>query len=1219
MASKKTNTLRGAGNVSDPEDRPFRICFVGSQCGKSSIIMRLLLNEFASQDDPTIEDSHYTEIEFEGQKLRIDLLDTAGNESYAYLYEKWFTWADGFVMVYSVASAFTFDMVPLYHERIRQFFKRTSKIPLVLVGTQTDRKENQEVINKEGQSLALKFNCLFEELSAKLSSQDDIKKLLCDLVTEIKQARKLEELQQINKQAGPKKKDAEKIVVSVDSARKIGSMSMTKKDAFKGWKKVWCALKDGIFYIFTQEKYYKMKTPTIAENLLYCSVKEVRPPKETKKDKHFYFELSRNPTAADPQPIQYFFQFDSEEEWLDWLNLLEYNIQLYQKKEADTKERLKYGSNESGAHALKSLQEIPENRSCADCGAENPDWLIDDIGAIVCVQCAGVHRGLRPDKAKHVKSVMLDSLGPEILQLAKIIGNSNVNRVYESAAPSGLIKPRSTDTRKEKQIWINAKYLEKRFIRKEEFPLPVLTLKSVLSHPVGKDTFHQFLKTEFSSENLDFWDQCEQLKSCPETEIEATTEAIYVRFLASGAADEVNIADQIKKEVQKNHEVKENMMKRDVFARAQGSIFELMEADSWKRYQHSEQVGKFNEFLREDQLAEKLWTSIMRNSVLEVNYWIAQGADVNWNHHKENKAALHLAALKSSVHIALLLILNGADLQAKDAEGHSATWFAEKGHRMEMINFLSKYVSDDIRQQKGLNTRATLRPRKQNDMPNLLVKFDSRFGLNNVLKDSDNEEKPAAEAATTSSLQSSTEQKQQVGSTPSSPTLSPNDSRKLGQSQKSEFKRLFSTTDLKQAGRLSKDQIKGSFVPKITAAEFDKIFSLADLDKDGMLDEEEFIIACALLDWRVRGTSNAEVGKADVLPDWVLTACLDRSVIVFPNGDIYIGGFNKEGVYHGRGKYIYSNGSSYSGLFANGQYNGWGIFIGANGDRYEGHFKDDKYHGKGKCLYSNSDSYTGEFFEGERHGNGVYEYSNGNRYEGAFRIGACHGRGTFTYTNGDKYEGEFVNGEYSTGMYHYANQDEYKGTFVDGKPDGKGVFIYSNGDKYEGEIRAGSRDGRGKYVQKNGNTYEGNYVGDMLHGLGSYEQQGNRYEGNFKFGKANGTGKFCSATGDVYEGEFQDDLFHGNGKCQYSDGSNHVGSYAKGKRQGEGKLTKANGDVFQGIFDNDMMVRGIYFWKTGEKYQGEFKNGVPHGKGKFTSRDLKVFEGTFANGMHVPS
>lgn len=49
-------------------------------------------------------------------------------------------------------------------------------------------------------------------------------------------------------------KDDNKKAISLDNARKIGVMNMTKKDSFKGFKKVWCALKDGVLYIFTQEK-----------------------------------------------------------------------------------------------------------------------------------------------------------------------------------------------------------------------------------------------------------------------------------------------------------------------------------------------------------------------------------------------------------------------------------------------------------------------------------------------------------------------------------------------------------------------------------------------------------------------------------------------------------------------------------------------------------------------------------------------------------------------------------------------------------------------------------------------------------------------------------------------------------------------------------------------------------------------------------------------------
>ena len=52
------------------------------------MIERYLSDTFSTNDDPTIEDNHVAEIEIDGEKFVIELMDTSGNEGYAYLYEK---------------------------------------------------------------------------------------------------------------------------------------------------------------------------------------------------------------------------------------------------------------------------------------------------------------------------------------------------------------------------------------------------------------------------------------------------------------------------------------------------------------------------------------------------------------------------------------------------------------------------------------------------------------------------------------------------------------------------------------------------------------------------------------------------------------------------------------------------------------------------------------------------------------------------------------------------------------------------------------------------------------------------------------------------------------------------------------------------------------------------------------------------------------------------
>ena len=51
------------------------------------------------------------------------------------------------------------------------------------------------------------------------------------------------------------------------------------------------------------------------------------------------------------------------------------------------------------------------NKRCADCGDTNPSWASINLGALICLSCAGVHRQMGVHVSK-VRSLELDTEEP---------------------------------------------------------------------------------------------------------------------------------------------------------------------------------------------------------------------------------------------------------------------------------------------------------------------------------------------------------------------------------------------------------------------------------------------------------------------------------------------------------------------------------------------------------------------------------------------------------------------------------------------------------------------------------------------------------------------------------------------------------------------------------------------------------------------------------------
>ncbi|XP_030429820.1 regulator of G-protein signaling 16 isoform X1 [Gopherus flavomarginatus] len=97
----------------------------------------------------------------------------------------------------------------------------------------------------------------------------------------------------------------------------------------------------------------------------------------------------------------------------------------------------------------------------------------------------------------------------------------------------------------------------------------------------GVATFHAFLKTEFSEENLEFWLACEEFKkSRSKTKLSSKAHRIFKEFVQNEAPKEVNIDHETREITRKNL----TAATTTCFDAAQAKTRTLMEKDSYPRF-----------------------------------------------------------------------------------------------------------------------------------------------------------------------------------------------------------------------------------------------------------------------------------------------------------------------------------------------------------------------------------------------------------------------------------------------------------------------------------------------------------------------------------------------------------------------------------------------------------------------------------------------------------
>ncbi|XP_059585283.1 arf-GAP with GTPase, ANK repeat and PH domain-containing protein 3 isoform X2 [Alligator mississippiensis] len=159
------------------------------------------------------------------------------------------------------------------------------------------------------------------------------------------------------------------------------------------------------------------------------------------------------------------FEASTAEERELWVQAIESQILASLQGCESSKNKARLGS-QSDALALQAVRTARGNSFCVDCDAPNPDWASLNLGALMCIECSGIHRNLGTHLSR-VRSLDLDDWPGELLAVMTAIGNALANAVWEGAV-EGYPKPGPESSREEKERWIRAKYEQKLFVA----PLP---------------------------------------------------------------------------------------------------------------------------------------------------------------------------------------------------------------------------------------------------------------------------------------------------------------------------------------------------------------------------------------------------------------------------------------------------------------------------------------------------------------------------------------------------------------------------------------------------------------------------------------------------------------------------------------------------------------------------------------------------------------------------
>jgi len=148
----------------------FKYIIIGDTgVGKSCLLLQFTDKRFQPVHDLTIGVEFGARmITIDNRQIKLQIWDTAGQESFRSITRSYYRGAAGALLVYDITRRETFNHLTRWLEEARQ--NSNSNMAIMLIGNKSDLEHRRAVSTKEGEQFAQEHGLIFLETSAKTAA-----------------------------------------------------------------------------------------------------------------------------------------------------------------------------------------------------------------------------------------------------------------------------------------------------------------------------------------------------------------------------------------------------------------------------------------------------------------------------------------------------------------------------------------------------------------------------------------------------------------------------------------------------------------------------------------------------------------------------------------------------------------------------------------------------------------------------------------------------------------------------------------------------------------------------------------------------------------------------------------------------------------------------------------------------------------------------------------